>query len=184
MKALPDALERSATGVAPVTVLWADTASPRHIWSWLTRHRREERPCSGDSHRATTRVLTPHRKRTAMRAERADPPAGQPLEAPLSQLGEASGGGRSRPTGQGDRKGPHPAPHHSRPYYDYEGYHIVAYHSKGGSGVERGGDPCGRPGGIACAWFCPLRYLVNHDQKGSGRVGGEPCGRSGDEQCQ
>src|SRR5713101_4927645 len=49
--------------------------------------------------------------------------------------------------GQGDRKGPHPAPHHSRPYNDYEGYHMVAYHCKGGSGVERGGDPCGRPGG-------------------------------------
>jgi len=31
-------------------------------------------------------------------------------------------------------------------------------------------DPCGRPGGIACAWFCPLRYPVNHNQKGSGRV--------------
>ncbi len=28
---------------------------------------------------------------------------------------------------------------------------LAADHSKGGGGVERGGDPCGRPGGLQCA---------------------------------
>src|SRR6266852_2822513 len=47
--------------------------------------------------------------------------------------------------GQGDRKGPHPAPHHSRPYYETPLWDTPRSHCKGGSGVERGGDPCGRP---------------------------------------
>src|SRR5713101_3933635 len=97
---------------------------------------------------------------------------------------------------QGDRKGPHPAPHRPRPYYEViithifwsisvnrgdKAFRMVAFvhklcpviplhkrpqkdmgnddtmrtkgsllaadHSRGGGGVEWGGDPCGRPGG-------------------------------------
>ncbi len=44
-----------------------------------------------------------------------------------------------------DRKGPHPAPHHSRPYNETSLCDTPRSHCKGGSGVERGGDPCGRP---------------------------------------
>ena len=48
---------------------------------------------------------------------------------------------------QGDRKGPHPAPHRPRPYNENERSLLAADLCKGGGGVERGGDPCGRPGG-------------------------------------
>src|SRR5216684_1944693 len=34
-----------------------------------------------------------------------------------------------------------------RPYYEDERSLLAMDHSKGGGGVERGGDPCGRPGG-------------------------------------
>src|SRR6266851_3118280 len=41
----------------------------------------------------------------------------------------------------------------------------LRHHSKGGGGVERGGDPCGRPGGgRASAWRC----LLNHNPNGQG----------------
>src|SRR5713226_9126227 len=79
---------------------------------------------------------------------------------------------------QGDRKGPHPAPHHSRPYNDYEGYHIVTSHCKGGSGVERGGDPCGRPGGSAPLSISSLTRLGSRGPLRSPR-GCDVSGREG-----
>src|SRR2546425_11980768 len=73
---------------------------------------------------------------------------------------------------QGDRKGPHPAPHHSRPYYDTSLCDTPRSHSKGGSGVERGGDPCGRPaGGSAPPTTSSLTRLGSRD------LGGRPAGR-------
>ncbi len=46
---------------------------------------------------------------------------------------------------EGDRKGPHPTPHRPRPYHDTQRMKPSRPHSKGGGGVEWGGDPCGRP---------------------------------------
>jgi hypothetical protein len=37
-----------------------------------------------------------------------------------------------------------------------KGVRLAADHSKGGGGVERGGDPCGRPGGCNKLWREPL----------------------------
>ncbi len=39
--------------------------------------------------------------------------------SPRAQLGEVTDSERSGPP-QGDRKGPHPTPHHPRPYYEDE----------------------------------------------------------------
>ena len=47
---------------------------------------------------------------------------------------------------QGDRKGPHRTQPHARPYNDDGNVPNVSCLCKGGGSVERGGDPCGRPG--------------------------------------
>ena len=47
---------------------------------------------------------------------------------------------------------PRPAPHHPRPYHDDEKVPPPACHGKGGGGVERGGDPCGRPDHAPHCW--------------------------------
>jgi len=52
-------------------------------------------------------------------------------------------GSQGRPQGSPPRSTPPPPLQWCR-----EGYHRAAYHCKGGGGVERGGDPCGRPRGM------------------------------------
>jgi len=45
---------------------------------------------------------------------------------------------------EGDRKGPHPTPPHSRLYYEDEDGSIGPFIVEAGADVEKGGDPCGR----------------------------------------
>ena len=47
---------------------------------------------------------------------------------------------------------PSPHPHRTRPYKDTEQLILLRRLCKGGGGVERSGDPCGRPGvGVVAA---------------------------------
>src|SRR6266849_9682360 len=50
------------------------------------------------------------------------------------------------------------APLHTAPALTMttKGLSLATSHSKGGGGVERGGDPCGRPAGNRCSLFTPL----------------------------
>src|SRR5258708_28832444 len=52
-----------------------------------------------------------------------------------------------------------PTPLHTAPALTMttKGLSLATSHSKGGGGVERGGDPCGRPAGNRCSLFTPLR---------------------------
>src|SRR5712692_1309817 len=63
-----------------------------------------------------------------------------------------------------------PTPLHTAPALTMttKGSSLATSHSKGGGGVERGGDPCGRPAGGSAAFS--LRYLVNHDHHVSKRT--------------
>src|SRR5258708_25339369 len=64
-----------------------------------------------------------------------------------------------------------PTPLHTTPALTMTTYisSTAARHSKGGSGVERGGDPCGRPGGFAAQTdrkptgilCCPSHVIIN-----------------------
>ena len=53
---------------------------------------------------------------------------------------------------------PSPHPHRTRPYQDTEQLILLRRLCKGGSGVVRSGDPCGRPGvGLWLLSLTPLR---------------------------